>query len=749
MSKTANGPDRTGPSPVDAALARDVVAALSPGLVVDDQQVLARVGRPSDLLASIEPRMMRTDLPDWLQRLITAAIEKGEATTYVDEGRVRASARAVPASGAGETTRTSGRWLVTFHGLESSDALPDDVRAQFWNTHPVEPIVNSSPFLVCYVDRNFIFRYANEAYMRYWNRTRDQILNHHASEVIPQWHLEKFIPMLERVLAGETIEQEIRSDVTGTTRFFRSTYSPDIAPDGTVIGILMLSVDITPLKVQQSQFQRLVQNVPACFLHVDRDLVVRYATQGRVKFLGDELAGVEGKSLRQLWGDELFEEIQPALTKALEGQIGSYTTQLLRAGQPPTYLLFYVVPEVDLDERVVGLFHVGFDVTPVRMMEREIQLVRERLDRAVRGTLLGVWEIDATRPDWIYAEHLEKLLGHPSGQLGDSLSAFLEHVHEEERDTLREFFVGSHAASQPSEVEFRVRTAAGQWRWMRAMSEPSGGEASGNSPVVGTVLDIDQLKQAQTALEDQVRQRDMFLAMLAHELRNPLTAIYHSVYLAKTSGELPESLRSVFEIIDRQSRQLSRLMEDLLDISRLTRNKLKFQFEKVDLAEITRNAALDMQARIEGNQQTLAIDVGDQPVWIQGDRGRLSQAITNLLDNASKYTPSGGQIRIALDADQRAARVIVADTGQGIDPENQHRIFELFFQPEQPLHRSTGGLGVGLYLVRSIIEHHGGTISASSEGTGKGTTVTFEIPRQNQITDGPSGDQHDQQQAGS
>ncbi len=746
VSKTARDTDRTDPAFPDEGLVRDVLAALSPGLIVDERQVIARIGRPSRLLATIRPPVARAELPDWLGQLIAAAIDSGEAVTVSDEGgRVSANATAIPRSTSGGPPGAAARWLVTFPGIEDSDDSMASWHQRFWNTHPVEPIVNASPFLVCYVDRNFVFRYANEAYIRYWGRTRDQILNHHASDVVPKWHLEKFIPLLQRVLGGETIEQEIRSDVTGATRYFRSTYSPDVAPDGTVIGIFMFSVEITELKEQQTQFQRIIQNVPACFLHVDRELVVRNATQGRVEFPDDELAMAEGRSLRQIWGDELFDQIQPVLASALEGQVGSYTTYLLRAGQPTTYLLFYVVPEVDLDGRVVGLFNVGFDVTPVRQMEREIQVVRERLDRAVRGSLLGVWEIDATRPDWIYAEHLEKLLGLPPGQLTDSLSSFLQHVHDDDRESLSEFFRFSHQTSEPREVEFRVRTADGRWRWMRAMSEPSGAGTPGNSRVAGTMMDIDQLKQAQSALEDQVRQRDMFLAMLAHELRNPLTAIYHSVYLMRNSEILPDSLRDVFEIIDRQSRQLSRLMDDLLDISRLTRNKLKFKFERVDLAEITRNAGVDMQARIEGNRQTLVIDVDEGPIWIQGDRGRLSQAITNLLDNASKYTPQGGRIRLALQADDRTARVVVADTGQGIDPENQSRIFELFFQPEQPLHRSTGGLGVGLYLVRSIIEHHGGTITASSEGTGKGTTVTFEIPRQGQRPDATKGNENDDQ----
>jgi signal transduction histidine kinase/CheY-like chemotaxis protein len=232
-------------------------------------------------------------------------------------------------------------------------------------------------------------------------------------------------------------------------------------------------------------------------------------------------------------------------------------------------------------------------------------------------------------------------------------------------------------------------------------------------------------QQARKLAEAQVRIRDDFLAMLSHELRNPLSGILGAAQLLRIENANPVQKRHAQDILLRQGKHLTRIVDDLLDLARLARGKVRLDMRPVELASVVEAVvdALRMAGRVE--QQ---LDCRLEPAWVLGDRTRIEQVVGNLVTNALKYTPAQGRIEIALKAGEDEACLIVHDAGVGIAPELMPTLFETFVQGAVSLDRAQGGLGIGLSLVRSLVTLHGGTVTAASEGNGKGSTFTLCLP---------------------
>jgi signal transduction histidine kinase len=232
---------------------------------------------------------------------------------------------------------------------------------------------------------------------------------------------------------------------------------------------------------------------------------------------------------------------------------------------------------------------------------------------------------------------------------------------------------------------------------------------------------LDETRQA-------VEQRDRFLATLAHELRNPLAPIRNGLQIMKMSGGDPHAAARVRDMMERQLTQVVRLVDDLLDVSRVTRGKIALKRERVDLAAVVQNAVEESGPAVEAGRHRLTLDLPADPVCVEGDPARLTQVVANLLTNAAKYTPDGGHIRLAVGRDGRWAVVRVRDTGLGIPADMLPRVFGMFAQVDGHLDRSQGGLGIGLSLVRGLVELHGGTVEARSDGPGRGSEFVVRLP---------------------
>jgi signal transduction histidine kinase len=251
--------------------------------------------------------------------------------------------------------------------------------------------------------------------------------------------------------------------------------------------------------------------------------------------------------------------------------------------------------------------------------------------------------------------------------------------------------------------------------------------AAGEGRLNLIVTDLSELLEARSnrdRAERDNRTKDQFLAMLAHELRNPLGAVSAALHVLESAGANAQSAIRAHDVIARQVEHISRLISDLLDVERVVSGKIRLVRQPLDLAVAIRSAVDPLAGNVPEGRH---FDIRTQPVWIAGDALRIEQVLTNLVTNAIKYTPPDGQIRITLRADGRDALLVVEDTGAGISPELLPFIFDLYVQSDRTLNRSRGGLGIGLTLVRSLVEAHGGTVSASSEGEGRGSRFTIRL----------------------
>jgi signal transduction histidine kinase len=235
----------------------------------------------------------------------------------------------------------------------------------------------------------------------------------------------------------------------------------------------------------------------------------------------------------------------------------------------------------------------------------------------------------------------------------------------------------------------------------------------------------DALRERADALEAAGRAKDEFLAMLGHELRNPLGAIIVAARILEHPEE--RARQTTREVITRQAQHLARLVDDLLDVSRVTLGKVQLRKKPVDLAEAVRRCMTALRTAMDMNQHEIIVET--RSVWVEADDTRVDQIIGNLVSNALKYTPAGGRVRVTVTPDDETALINVQDTGIGVEPSLLPRIFDLFVQGEERLERSRGGLGVGLTLVRRLVELHGGSVAAVSPGAGRGTTFTVRLPR--------------------
>jgi PAS domain S-box-containing protein len=240
--------------------------------------------------------------------------------------------------------------------------------------------------------------------------------------------------------------------------------------------------------------------------------------------------------------------------------------------------------------------------------------------------------------------------------------------------------------------------------------------------------DVTVQKQIERELHEADERKNEFLAILAHELRNPLGPIRHAVKILRARAPSPDELNWATNIIDRQTEHMTRLVEDLLDVSRITRGTIELRRERVDVATILQTAVEASSALMERNRHQLKVITPAQPLYVEGDITRLTQVVTNLLDNAAKYTDPGGKIWLAGEGEGDTAVIRVKDSGIGIPSEMLPRIFDMFTQAGLSLERSQGGLGVGLALVDRLVRLHGGTVTAYSAGAGQGSQFIIRLP---------------------
>ncbi|MGC4118005.1 MAG: PAS domain-containing protein [Myxococcales bacterium] len=378
--------------------------------------------------------------------------------------------------------------------------------------------------------------------------------------------------------------------------------------------------------------------------------------------------------------------------------------------------------------RAVRFVGTVADTTAAREAEEALRESEARFRQLADSMPQVVW---TARPDGTvdyYNERVNELSG--TTQLPDGTWQWRAVLHPDDAAATEATWAQALRTGVFYECAHRVHRTDGQYHWYLSRGVPVRDASGRLVRWYGTATDIDAQKQAEEALREADQRKTEFLGMLSHELRNPLAPIRNSLYVLDRVPPGGSQARRSHEVIGRQVAHLSRLVDDLLDVTRISRGKIRLQRERMDLREVVRRAVEDHRTLFATAGIDLRLDASeDAPLPAQGDATRIAQVVGNLLANAAKFTPRGGHVGVALTGDGAgSAEIQVADDGAGIPAGLLAKLFEPFVQAEATLDRSKGGLGLGLALVKGLVELHGGRAFVHSNGPGKGATFTVKLP---------------------
>jgi signal transduction histidine kinase/CheY-like chemotaxis protein len=453
------------------------------------------------------------------------------------------------------------------------------------------------------------------------------------------------------------------------------------------------------------------------------------------EILGDKHPSALGRRFHDIWS-EIWSDISPLIDRALNGE-ATYADRLLlvmnRHGyDEPTWFTFSYSPVRDEHGVIQGMHCACVEVTDQVLAEKyrneENERFRTLFEQApgIMAVLRGPEHVfELTNQSYMQLIGHRQIVGKAAREalpevVGQGFFELLDRVY-----STGEPFVG-HAL--PVRLQ-REPNGPLEERYIDFVYQPirdANGDVSG---IFVEGADVSARKQVEDELRAANRQKDQFLAMLAHELRNPLAPIMTAAQLLKVGRLDPRSVANASEIIVRQASHMTDLVNDLLDVSRVTRGLVTLEKEELDLNVIVSAAVEQVRPLIDARRHSLTLQLSGRSAHVIGDRTRLVQVISNILNNAAKYTAPGGNLTLSVSTEEQRVLVGVRDNGVGIAPDILPYIFDLFTQAERTPDRSQGGLGIGLALVKSLIALHGGTVHASSDGLGKGSEFSICLPR--------------------
>ncbi|HMV47150.1 MAG TPA: ATP-binding protein [Blastocatellia bacterium] len=366
----------------------------------------------------------------------------------------------------------------------------------------------------------------------------------------------------------------------------------------------------------------------------------------------------------------------------------------------------------------------------------------ERLRLALEAAEMGYWEWHPATDKIIWSCRTAMIFGFASGEFRGTWDAFLETVHPEDRAGLRQRINSAIEQRGEFNAEYRILRRDGDLRWLSSQGQTFYNDTRQVSIMLGVVRDITKYKQAEEertrliaeaesareTAEAANRAKDEFIAQITHDLRSPLNAILGWARVLRSRNVNQQITAEALATIEQSAEKQKRLIEDLLDVSRIVTGKLRLDVQPISLAAVINSAMEVMRPACNARSIDCQIELATKADDITGDPARLEQVIWNLVSNAVKFTPNGGQVKVRLERADPYVQIIVSDTGRGIQPEHLPYIFNRYWQPSNSSKKPTGGLGLGLSLARHIVELHGGTIRAESEGEGKGTKFFVSLP---------------------
>jgi PAS domain S-box-containing protein len=480
------------------------------------------------------------------------------------------------------------------------------------------------------------------------------------------------------------------------------------------------------LEAERLKFQQLANNIP--------QLVWTARPDGRITWFNDrwyEFTGTtRGPRPDHDWHARHDPEVLPRVLQRWQQVLDSGSMDQMSfplRGADGAYRSFFttVTPLRDAGGAIVQWFGTCTDVTELEQAERALRHSEERLQQGLVAARMAVWERDPANDTLTFSANLQTVFGKSCDNVGELWPL----IEPEDREMLRQALDQAIGESGEYRATVRIRRADdGRSAWVELRGRLGLGPDGRSKVVHAVAIEVTERKRAEEALRLADRRKDEFLAMLAHELRNPLAPIGSAADMLRIAYASEPRAKQIGDIIARQVAHMRHLVDDLLDVSRVTRGLVTVDKKPLDLRRVVAEAVEQSRPLIDARRHRLELRLGDTPLRVDGDHARLVQVVTNLLNNAAKYTPEGGRIDVDLSAERGQARLEVIDNGNGIGADLLPAVFDLFTQGSRTLDRAQGGLGLGLALVRKLVELHGGSVDAASAGAGKGSTFTVRLP---------------------
>ena len=605
------------------------------------------------------------------------------------------------------------RWFGTCTDIDDrrrAEEAERDAQARFRAT------IENAPVGVAHVDLDGHFAYVNRAFCEIVGREPAELAGLRWQDITHPDDLDADVENARRAIRGEiphyTMEKRfVRKDGKNVwVQLFGNFIRAD---DGAILRGVGVVVDVTARRHAEDRLSAVVASIDDHLVTFDHEWRYTYVNDAAARMLGKSREELIGRCIWELFpdavGNQFYDELHRAARTGVPIRSEHYYAVWDR------WLLNHVYPTAD------GVTCFSSDVTDKKRIEARFRAAvatspLPMLIHAEDGAVVDVNRAWTT------------LSGHPRERI-TTIADWTELAYGERKEIARSVIDRLFEADGTThEGEFTIRTASGESRVWDFRSAPLGRDELGRRIVLSIANDVTDQRAAEEKLRDADRRKDEFLAMLAHELRNPLAPIRTAVEVLGLSGVQPATAERCRATIQRQVTHMVRMVDDLLDVSRITQGKISLDVETLGVRDIVDAAIETARPALEAARHELVVDVRGNAT-VRGDRARLVQVVTNLLTNASKFTPPGGRVSVsaAQTTDGRVA-ITVRDTGIGIAKEAQSRIFDLFAQEHATLERARGGLGIGLTLAKRLVEMHRGTIGVESEGVGRGAAFTVAFP---------------------
>jgi len=610
------------------------------------------------------------------------------------------------------------------------------------STQHLKNILDNQFAYVALLDTHGVILEDNQAALDRFGYRREDVINHYFYD-LPCWSYNETVQAqlkaaMDAALQGQTVRYDVAVKVGDDFIVVDFQISPVRNQEGSIVGLLPMAVDISSrikaeeaLKKSQAQLKTFVSQAPIAIAMFDRNMNYLETSDQWLHEFGRGFANLSGRNHYQVHPD-LPEKWKQVHQQCLNGAMLKNSEDLwIQADGSQCWSRWAVMPWLDEHGVIGGLIISSEDITERKRNERLL------IESQRENTFLA---------DLIRTSEQPMAVGYPDGRIGLANAAFealtgysaeelqginwatmltppewLEIEHEKLSELLdtgqsiryEKEYIRKNGTRVPIEVLAHLKTDfEGKPEFYYAF-----------------ITNITERKQAEQALKDTARRKDEFLAMLAHELRNPLAPIRNAVEIQKLANSAPSRLAWCNEIIERQVEHLTRLVDDLLDVSRISRGLVELKIEALEVRDFILPAVETCQPLIDTRRHTLSLARPPEPVWIEGDRIRLAQVVSNLINNAAKYTEEGGHIRLSIEASGSEVGIHVSDNGSGIEQADLSHLFDLFYQADRNLDRAQGGLGIGLSLVHNLVTKHGGNVQAFSAGRGQGSEFVIRLPR--------------------